>query len=151
MNSAPPMIGVAIRKSRFTHGLISRAGVFSVNIPSSKLAKEADFCGTHSGKDHDKAKICNFTVFYGGLENAPLIRECPMNLECVVEKTIELPSHDYFMGKIVEVHLDENLSIDRSKEFVKIDPLVFMGTHYTKVSGNLGRAYFIGKELKGNS
>lgn len=33
------------------------------------------------------------------------------------------------------------------KESVKIDPLVFMGTHYARVTGNLGRAFSIGKEM----
>jgi flavin reductase (DIM6/NTAB) family NADH-FMN oxidoreductase RutF len=148
VNSTPPMVGVAIRKSRFTHALISQSSVFSVNVPSSKQAAETDFCGITSGKDVDKVRMCKFTIFYGTLENAPLIEECPMNLECSVEKIIELPSHDYFIGKIVEVHMDENLKIDRSKEMTKFDPLVFMGSHYARVTDNLGKAFSMGKQLK---
>jgi flavin reductase (DIM6/NTAB) family NADH-FMN oxidoreductase RutF len=148
VNSTPPMVGVGIRKSRFTHSLISQSSVFSVNVPSSKQAVEADFCGIASGKDVDKVQACKFTVFYGTLANAPLIEECPLNLECTVEKIIELGSHDYFIGRIVEVHLDENLAVDRSREPVRIDPLVFMGSHYARVTDNLGKCFSIGRALK---
>ncbi len=148
VNSTPPMIQVSIRKSRFTHELITASGQFSVNIPSADQAQETDYCGMVSGRDVDKAAACGFTVFYGTLENAPLIEQCPMNIECRVAETVILPSHDVFIGEVKEVHLDESLKIDRSKETVKIDPLVFMGTHYTKISGEiLGRAFSVGKTL----
>jgi flavin reductase (DIM6/NTAB) family NADH-FMN oxidoreductase RutF len=148
VNSSPPMLGVGIRKSRFTHQLISESGVFSVNVPSADQAVETDFCGIVSGRNVDKAGVCKFSIFYGTLKNAPLILECPLNIECSVEKVIELPSHDYFIGKIVEMHLNEDLKIDRGRDFIRIDPLVFMGTHYARVTGNLGRAFSIGRQLK---
>jgi len=148
VNSSPPMIGVGIRKSRFTHQLISETGVFSVNVPSADQAVETDFCGIVSGRNVDKAAVCNFTIFYGTLENAPLIQECPLNIECSVEKVIELPSHDYFIGKIIEIHMNEDLKLERGQEFARIDPLVFMGTHYARVTGNLGKAFSIGNRLK---
>jgi flavin reductase (DIM6/NTAB) family NADH-FMN oxidoreductase RutF len=148
VNSTPPMLGVGIRKSRFTHQLISESGVFSVNVPSADQAVETDFCGIVSGRNIDKVKACGFSVFYGTLENAPLIQECPLNIECSVEKVLELPSHDYFIGKIIEMHMDEDLKTAPGRGFLKIDPLVFMGTHYARVTGNLGRAFSIGRQLK---
>jgi flavin reductase (DIM6/NTAB) family NADH-FMN oxidoreductase RutF len=148
VNSTPPMVGAGIRKSRFTHELISETGVFSVNVPSAKQAVETDFCGIRSGRDVDKVKACKFTVFYGSLENAPLIEECPVNMECTVEKVVELPSHDYFIGKIVESHMDENLKVRRGDKFFKLDPLVFMGTHYCRTTDNLGKAFSVGRRIK---
>jgi flavin reductase (DIM6/NTAB) family NADH-FMN oxidoreductase RutF len=148
VNSTPPMLGVGIRKSRFTHQLISESGVFSVNVPSAEQAVETDFCGIVSGRNIDKVKVCGFSVFYGTLQNAPLIRECPVNIECSVERVIELPSHDYFIGKIVEVHINQDLSGEEGPAYAKIDPLVFMKTHYARVTGNLGRAFSIGRQLK---
>jgi len=148
VNSTPPMVGVGIRKSRLTHALISESGVFSVNVPSSRQALEADYCGLVSGRSEDKVKACGFTIFYGSLKDAPLIEECPFNLECRVERVIELPSHDFFIGEIVESHMDENLMADPKDGFVKIDPLVFLGTHYAGIAGNMGRAFAVGRKLK---
>jgi flavin reductase (DIM6/NTAB) family NADH-FMN oxidoreductase RutF len=147
VNSTPPMLGVGIRQSRYIHKLISESSIFSVNVPSKDMAVEADFCGLVSGKDVDKAAQCGFTVYYGELDNAPLIEECPLNIECSVEKIIKLPSHDYIIGKIIQVHIDKDKAPVRGEVNAPIDALVFMGTHYAYTTGNLGKPFFIGKKL----
>lgn len=148
VNSTPPMLGVGIRRSRFTHALISKVNVFSVNVPSEKLAVQTDFCGIVSGRDIDKTAVCGFSLFYGEAENAPFIEECPLNLGCTVEKVISLPTHDYFIGKITEVYADEDLNTSAGLDFEKLKPLVYMGRHYATVAGNLGKTFSIGKQLK---
>ena len=52
VNSDPPMVSVAFRKSRYGHELMSKSRVFSVNIPSSRQAVETDYCGIISGRGH---------------------------------------------------------------------------------------------------
>ncbi len=81
-NSEPPMISVAIRPRRYTMKGILENITFSVNIPSVDQIKEADYCGIVSGVKSDKVAACNFKIFYGKLGNAPLIEQCPVNLEC---------------------------------------------------------------------
>ncbi len=83
-NGEPPMISVAIRPSRYTHRGISQNLTFSVNIPSVELVRETDYCGSTSGAKINKVEACQFSVFYGKLGNAPLIEQCPINLECKV-------------------------------------------------------------------
>jgi len=39
----------------------------------------------------------------------PLIKESPVNLECVVKNRIELGSHDMFLAEIAAVNVDEGL------------------------------------------
>jgi len=146
VNSEPPMIGVGIRKSRYTHQLITESSVFSVNIPSHEQAVETDYCGIVSGRKVDKTAVCHFTIFYGELKGAPLIEECPVNIECKVEKVIPLPSHDLFIGRVIEIHMDKDKT--GGKENIKVEPLVFMGTHYATTSGFFGKPFFIGKKLK---
>ncbi|MBN1695900.1 MAG: flavin reductase family protein [Spirochaetales bacterium] len=148
VNSEPPMLGVGIRKSRYTHSLITETGEFSVNVPSAQQAVETDFCGIVSGKEYDKAGVCGFTLFYGNLRYAPLISECPMNIECTVHKTIELPSHDLFIGRISEIHLDENLKGEGPGNTIDIEPLVFMGSRYATTHGDYGKPFSIGTKLK---
>ena len=76
----PPAVAVAVRKNRYTLKGIKKNGTFSINVPSSDMAKETDYCGLYSGKNNDKSQI--FKIFYGTLKTAPLIQECPVNLEC---------------------------------------------------------------------
>ncbi len=104
--SEPPMIGIAIRNNRFSYDIIKKSGKFVVNVPGREQLKATDFCGTHSGKDTDKFAEAKLTAVPCGKTGAPLIKECPVNLECVVREILELGSHSLFIGEIVATHID---------------------------------------------
>ena len=97
-NGEPPMISIAIRHHRYTHKGIKENLTFSVNVPSTDLIKETDYCGLVSGSKVNKAEVCQFGVYYGKLNNAPLIEQCPINLECRVVHILDLGSHSLFVG-----------------------------------------------------
>jgi flavin reductase (DIM6/NTAB) family NADH-FMN oxidoreductase RutF len=107
--SEPPILSVSIRPGRLSHALISRAGDFVVNIPSEKLLRELDFCGVASGKDVDKFSELGLTAITADKVSAPLIKQCPVNLECRVLEMKKLGTHDMFLGEIVAVHMDEDI------------------------------------------
>lgn len=102
--SEPPMIGIGIRQSRYSHGMIAKTGEFVVNIPSHREFDATDFCGQYSGKEVDKFAATGLTPVKGEMVQAPMIQECPVNLECKVRQTITLGSHDVFVGEVVRVH-----------------------------------------------
>jgi flavin reductase (DIM6/NTAB) family NADH-FMN oxidoreductase RutF len=114
-NSIPPMIGVGIRESRYSYKPVVEAGEFVINIPSDKHIKEADYCGNISGRTKDKFKETGFTAISADKVSAPMIKECPINLECIVRHTLKLGSHDYFIAEIVETHIDANCLTDENK------------------------------------
>lgn len=109
VNSEPPMTYVSVRKSRYSHDMISRNKEFVINLTTEKLAKATDFCGVKSGRDIDKFKEAGLTREPAEIIKAPMILESPINLECVVKEIIEYPSHDMFIAEIVKVHGDEEL------------------------------------------
>ena len=126
-NGEPPIISVAIRPARYTMRGIREHSEFSVNVPSVLQAREVDYCGVRSGADVDKVKGAGFNVFYGNLANAPLIEQCPINLECVVQQIIDLESHCLVLGKVVETHVSEEcLSTGGTVDLVRVNPLVFL-------------------------
>jgi flavin reductase (DIM6/NTAB) family NADH-FMN oxidoreductase RutF len=56
----------------------------------------------------------------------PLIKECPINLECQTRTVLELGSHDMFVAEIVATHIDEGiLDEDGRIDIQKLDPLVY--------------------------
>jgi flavin reductase (DIM6/NTAB) family NADH-FMN oxidoreductase RutF len=73
---------------------------FSVNVPSADQVKEVDFCGIKSGAKEDKVRACKFKVFYGKVETAPMVEQCPVNLECRIEHMLDLGN--VVVGKIEE-------------------------------------------------
>ena len=53
-SSKPPCISVSLREATLTYHNIRQANAFTVNFPSEKHVKEADYVGIVSGREHDK-------------------------------------------------------------------------------------------------
>ncbi len=125
-NAEPPMLCVAIRRSRHTRKGLVPGEPFSVNVASTSQAREVDFCGIESGASVDKVSKCGFTVFYGSLDKAPLIEECPLNLECTVAQIVELPTHSLVIADINESHVSEDCLADGRIDVSRMDPIVYV-------------------------
>ena len=150
-DGVPPMISVAINNNRYTLVGIRQNMAFSVNVPSVDLVREADYCGIASGAKVDKAEVCQFKVFYGKLDNAPLIEQCPVNLECKVVHILDLGSHSLVVGRIEETHVSEACLTDGKPDVAKINPLAYIGAphgHYQSLGEVVAKAFSIGKELR---
>jgi len=142
----PPAISVALRKERYTLKGVRENGTFSINVSSSDMAKKTDFCGIYSGTSKDKSQI--FKSFYGELKTAPLIQECPVNLECKVIHYLDLGSHSLVVGEIIETYITEECLTDGKADPVKIDPLIYIpGTiKYHRLGEVVAPAFQIGEE-----
>ena len=150
-NVEPPMISVAIQHHRHTHKGIMQNLTFSVNVPSADLIKETDYCGLVSGSKVDKVKVCQFNVFYGKLKNAPLIEQCPINLECKVVHILDLGSHSLIVGRVEEAHISESCLTGGKPDVNKIKALIYTADpdrEYRAFGHVLAKAYSIGQELK---
>ena len=133
-SSNPPTMSVSIRNIRYSLKGIQENKTFSVNIPSVKMVKETDYCGSVSGSKYDKVKECEFKIFYGNLDNAPLIEQCPINIECKVFQTIVIGDHSIIIGEIIESYINENCFTKDLPDIKKIDPMCFC-TLTTKAMG----------------
>ncbi|UCC69386.1 MAG: flavin reductase family protein [Armatimonadota bacterium] len=123
---ARPVFVVPVRKSRYTYGCIKNTGDFTVNVLPGKLADLAAFCGTVSGRDHDKLTEAHLTPAPSLVVKSPIIEECIINYECRVVHANDLlpkavPSkvrrtmyprgdyHRFFFGEILAVHAQPNV------------------------------------------
>jgi flavin reductase (DIM6/NTAB) family NADH-FMN oxidoreductase RutF len=144
----PPLLAVALNKAHFTPQGIREHHNFSVNFPGVDLMDKADYCGLVSGHKVDKSGL--FRVFYGELETAPLIEECPLGLECRLYQVVELPANDLFIGEIVAAYANEDCLTDGRPDILKINPLVLTmpDNNYWTVGEQAGPAWQAGKKLK---
>lgn len=147
--SEPPMIGISVRPPRHSHALIKESGEFVVNIPSTSLAREVDYCGVASGRDVDKFKETGLTAVPGSKVGAPLIKECPINIECKVSQIVSLGTHDLFIGEVVAVHVDEEVLIGQARiDVEKADPLAYAAHEYWSLKEKVGSYGFTAKDKK---
>lgn len=149
-NAEPPMLCVAIRRSRHSRKGIQEDGEFSINVASASQARQVDFCGIESGARVDKVSRCGFTVFYGSLEAAPLIHECPLNLECRVSQIVELPTHSLVIATIVQTHVSEDCLTAGNIDTAKLDPIVYVTSptrKYARLGEHVADAFSAGMTL----
>lgn len=118
----PPMLMVGIVPSRYSYKIVKETGVFVVNIVTKEQKEMFEYLGSHSGRDEDKFLKLNIKVEEGVKVNAPLLADCPINIECKVVDSIFTGSHEMFVGKIEYVHTDRKIVDDKGNiDFSKIE------------------------------
>jgi flavin reductase (DIM6/NTAB) family NADH-FMN oxidoreductase RutF len=147
--SEPPEIGISIRPSRYSHELISKTREYVVNIPTSDILEETDYCGMVTGKKVDKFKETKLTPVKAKKVKPPLIMECPVNLECKVKDIIKLGAHDLFIGEIVNINADADvMDSPTSINFGKLKAIIWnpISREYYSLGKSLGEYGFSQKK-----
>lgn len=106
----PPMVMVGIVPSRYSYKMIKESGCFVVNLVDKNYQETFDYLGSHSKRDEDKLTKMNVTLLDGEKVNAPILSDCPVNIECTVVDSIVTGSHEMFIGKIEHVHADARIT-----------------------------------------
>jgi flavin reductase (DIM6/NTAB) family NADH-FMN oxidoreductase RutF len=92
---------------------------------------ESDYCGCVSGKNVDKFSKSGFTKEPAKKVKASLIKECPVNLECVVRERIGWGSYQVFIGEIVEAHIEESILNEKGNfDLSKAAPILYNVDEY---------------------
>ena len=113
----PAMLYISVRPERHSYKMIRESGEFVVNLTTEALARATDYCGVRSGRDVDKWKEMHLTRGKASeLEYAPIIEECPVNIECKVEEVKELGSHHMFIARVVAVQVEDSY-LDETGKF----------------------------------
>jgi flavin reductase (DIM6/NTAB) family NADH-FMN oxidoreductase RutF len=112
------------------------------------MVEITDYCGIVSGKKNDKSEI--FDLFYGELKTAPMIRDCPLNMECTLVEIVESSMNEIFIGEILGIYTEERFMTDGKSDFKKIKPLILSqpDTSYWRLGEPLAKAWSVGKKFK---
>lgn len=109
-----------VRPQRYTKNFLDKNEYFTISFFDEEERKALSYCGSHSGKDVDKAKETGLRpVFFDGVtsfEQAKLVLVCkkayvqPMTEEALLDKEADakwFADKDYhvqYIGEIVEVY-----------------------------------------------
>ncbi len=149
VNFQPAMLGICVGKGHASNAAVRETGEFSVNVPTVDMVAVTDYCGTVSGAKEDKSKL--FDVFYGDLKKAPLISSCPLNIECRLVQTVDLPTNSFFIGEIANIYCEEHYLENGKPDVRKVRPfLLTMPDHRFWAEGEqVGNAWKDGVRFKG--
>ncbi|MDD5190962.1 MAG: flavin reductase family protein [Dehalococcoidales bacterium] len=149
VNGSPPCIGIGVGKDHYSTPFIRKEKNFTVNIPNSGLDVAADYCGIVRGaRNPDKAKTCGLTLAPSTKISSPIIEDCPMNFECKLYKELDFDGMYFFVGEVVETHIDEAVLDARGRiDSEKLDPLIFLpNSEYRRLGALVSRAFSVGKK-----
>lgn len=113
----------SLYKGRYTRIGIHEHKTFSVNIPSESILRETSICGSKSGRDFDKSSL--FETFYGELKTAPLIQQCPINIECEVDRILDYDRNDGIIGRVVQSYVDTSCLADGKLDMREVHPVIW--------------------------
>lgn len=153
LTSKPPTLGISVGQKGFSGEAIQRNKNFTVNIASADIMVESDFCGITSGNDIDKFENTGLTKMPSQIIESPIIKECPLNIECKLVDSNIVGATNHFVGEIVQTHIDTDKLKDKdnpgSIDIDAFNPLVYISgvREYRKVGEKIGDAYRIGKKL----
>lgn len=118
----PPIFGVSIGPTRYSHKLIEESGEFGVNLPTMDIVDKVLFCGRNSGRKINKFEKTGLTPILAKKINVSLIKECVANFECKVIDTQKYGDHTLFVGKVVAARCEEDKYL-LNKTRLKIEEL----------------------------
>ena len=150
LNTNPAMCYISVRPERYSHDIIKKNGEFAINLTTRQLAYATDWCGVKSGRDVDKFKEMKLTKERANIIKAPLIKECPVSVECKVKEIVPLGSHDMFIAEIVAIDADEKY-IDEKGAFniSKCDLIAYANGGYYPLESKIGKfGYSVQKKSK---
>ena len=116
----PPMLMVGITPTRYSYKMVKDSGCFVVNLVEKSYKEIFDYLGSHSRRDEDKLAKMNVAVTEAETIDAPILADCPVNIECKIVGSIMTGSHEMFAATIERVHansalIDKDGNIDFSK------------------------------------
>ncbi len=144
--SKPPMLAISMDKKRYTHRGIVENESFSINIPSEKMLKITDYIGTVSGRQVDKSRL--FSLFYGTIDTAPMIQECPVTMVCSLVDVMDFKGkNDLFIGKVIDTFVDEGFFGNKGPDLLKVSPIMYSWHDHTywSIGHCLGEVSMISK------
>jgi flavin reductase (DIM6/NTAB) family NADH-FMN oxidoreductase RutF len=110
ISDEPPLLVIGIQAENFSREIIQKSGAFVVNVCSEKQLFAVDKSRSLTGRAvEDKFTALGLETLPATQVEAPLVASCHANIECRLEKELELPGLYLFVGRALAAHQDDQL------------------------------------------
>lgn len=103
----PPLVGVAIGKTRYTRELIDQHGELVIAVPSEDMKEDLIYFGTVSGRRGNKLEMRSRRTYPSKSVKVPSLQGALANVEVKVRKKVEAGDHILYIGEITGYTYDE--------------------------------------------
>ena len=102
----PFLIAVHLRPKDATHDAIAEKREFGVSLVAEDQVAAMGFAGHFTFHETDKLTSELFETYPAKKIDVPMIKGCPVNLECRLVQTVQMGDHTAFVGEAVDIALD---------------------------------------------
>jgi len=95
----PPLVTVSVGKTRFSHDMIRKAGIFAINILGPEDIDMGKHFGLKTGRKTDKFAGIEYVTKATG---APVLVKCDAWLDCRVASIHDAGDHTLFVGEVLD-------------------------------------------------
>ena len=104
----PPVVGVSIGATRYSHRLIEETHQFVLNIVGPAFQKAVRVCGNYSGSTTDKTLQAGLRWQNSHSVRPPRIADALGYLECRVVETLPFGDHSLFVASVLYAEAQES-------------------------------------------
>jgi flavin reductase (DIM6/NTAB) family NADH-FMN oxidoreductase RutF len=111
---------------------VRETGEFVVNFCTEALAQQMNDSSTQAPRNIDEFEVAGLTKAPSKVVKAPRVAESPVHLECRVLQILQVPlgegvNSNIVLGKVVGIHIRDDLVVDGRVDIVKSRPLARLG------------------------
>ena len=145
------VVYISIGNGKYSAKIIEDTREFGICIATVDMMEKVDICGHTHGNKVDKFKLVDFSKIAAEKIDVSLIKECPIAMECVVTKIIQVELHKMFIGKIIETHINDKYLLENEEpDIEKMNILCNIKDEYWTVGKKLENQLYT-KKKKVNS
>ena len=145
VNGDPPQVGVSAGSEHVARLLLEENNEFVLNVPTAPMVEAFDTIDMNSGRVADKFELAGLTRGRATLVDAPTVEEAPIQCECRIFDSLEVPPmRKLFLAEVVATTVLEGAVDETGRLLVPNVPFFGMtagsGEHFTMGSrvGNIG-------------
>jgi flavin reductase (DIM6/NTAB) family NADH-FMN oxidoreductase RutF len=98
----PPLVGISVASTRYSHGLISQTGELVINIVDHSFVAAVQICGQYTGELDRKAELAGLVLKSAKKVKPPIIAGALGYLECCVEQEVDAGDHTLFIARVLQ-------------------------------------------------
>jgi len=109
----PLMMAIGVGQSRWSADAIRLSRQFVISFVSAGMADEAEFHGTHSGRDMDKLAAKGTATQPATKIDSVILADAVANFECELRDEMIVGDHVIFVGEVVAAHANTDATLSR--------------------------------------
>ncbi len=124
----PPFYGVSLSPKRYSHRLVLESGEFGVNFLPLEQARLIAAVGSSQGQEMDKFDAFGIAREKPLKTRVPILRDAYAAYECRVVDHKLWGDHEWIVGEIVAVHVEEEaFTQDDRLDLKRLKPALYLG------------------------